>query len=240
MQLSEIKKKCIKHYKKIILIPVIIIFVIFSNCKIGGKTVCRFTTEFNSINVTEEDFDNIRGLYFLKNLMIDCYDTNNVNFLENKKFLKCFSIKSKVDDWSSLKNCPKLQVFYADGQCTFHNLKDFSGMKKLKNLCIGSFNPNSSKIESLDGLQDISKSLTTLILNGIENETVLNLEKFSNLRSLEITNSSLKEIHISSYIENLNISNNPDLRTVYVPAQYGILENITADNSPYVTIAYCK
>ncbi|MDE6426191.1 MAG: hypothetical protein K2K89_08665, partial [Ruminococcus sp.] len=143
-----------------------------------------------------------------------------------------------ADDWSSLKNCPKLQLFYADGQCTFHNLKDFSGMENLKNLCIGSFNPNSPKIESLDGLQDISKTLTTLTLNGIENETILNLEKFSNLRYLEVENSSLREIHVNSYLESLNVSNNPNLRAIYLPSDYGTPENIITDNSPYVNIIY--
>ncbi|MDE6102167.1 MAG: hypothetical protein K2F73_04255, partial [Ruminococcus sp.] len=165
--------------------------------------------------------DNIRGLYFLKKLTVNCYDANNVSFLENKNCLEYFAIMSKADDWSSLKNCPKLQLFYADGKCTFHNLKDFSGMENLQNLCIGSFNPNSPKIESLDGLQYISKSLTTLILNGIENETILNLEKFSNLRSLDVENSSLREIHINTYLECLNVSNNPYLQTVYLPSEYG-------------------
>ncbi|MCM1314737.1 MAG: hypothetical protein NC205_04255 [Prevotella sp.] len=238
MQLSEIKSKLKNHYKKIIAVMCVIVLVIFSNCIIDGKVVCRFTTEFNSINVTEEDFDNIRGLYFLKKLMIDCYDTNNVSFLENKNFLEYFSIMSKADDWSSLKNCPKLQLFYADGQCTFHNLKDFSGMENLKNLCIGSFNSNSPKIESLDGLQDISKTLTLLILNGIENETILNLEKFSNLRYLEVKNSSLREIHVNSYLESLNVSNNPNLRAIYLPSDYGTPEKIITDNSPYVNIIY--
>ncbi|MDE5772101.1 MAG: hypothetical protein K2I06_10845 [Ruminococcus sp.] len=238
MRLSEIKLKIKNHYKKIIAVLCVIIFVIFSNCIIDGKIVCRFTTEFTSINVTEKDFDNIRGLYFLKKLTVDCYDTNNVSFLENKNFLEYFSIMSKADDWSSLKNCPKLQLFYADGKCTFHNLKDFSDMANLQNLCIGSFNPNSPKIESLDGLQNISKTLTILILNGIENETILNLEKFSNLRSLDVENSSLREIHINTYLECLNVSNNPYLQTVYLPSEYGIPENIYTDNSPYVNIVY--
>ncbi|MDE7138917.1 MAG: hypothetical protein K2O29_10780, partial [Ruminococcus sp.] len=180
----------------------------------------------------------IRGLYFLKKLTVDCYDADNVSFLENKNFLEYLSIMSKADDWSSLKNCPKLKLFYADGQCTFHNLKDFSSMENLKNLCIGGFNPDSPKIESIDGLQDISDSLITLTLNGIENETVLNLEKFSNLRNLDVENSSLREIHINTYLEYLNISDNPYLQTVYLPSEYGIPEKIITDNSPYVNIIY--
>lgn len=240
MQLSEIKSKIKDNYKKIIAVMCVIIFVVFSNCIIDGKIVCRFATEFTSINVNEDDFDNIRGLYFLKELTVDCYDTNNVSFLENKNFLKYFSIISETDDWSSLKNCPKLEIFYADGECTFHNLKDFSGMENLKNLSIGRLFTDSPKIESLDGLQDISKTLTTLTLNNIENETVLNLEKFSNLRYLDVENSSLKEIHINSYLEHLNVSNNPNLRIVYIPADYGTPENITIDNSPYVKIGYYK
>ncbi len=150
-------------------------------------------------NVTEKDFDNIKRLYFLKKLTVDCYDTNNVSFLENKNFLAYFSIVSKADDWSSLKNCPKLKVFYADGKCTFHNLKDFS---------------------------------------DIENETILNLEKFSNLRDLDIEDSSLVEIHVNSHLEYLNVSHNPYLQTVYLPSEYGIPENIYTDNSPYVNIIY--
>ncbi len=238
MRLSDLKEKCIRNYKKIIIIISAIILVIFSNCIIGGRIVCRFTTEFNSINITEKDFDNIRGLYFLKKLTVDCYDTNNVSFLENKNFLEYFSIMSKADDWSSLKNCPKLQVFYADGKCTFHNLKDFSDMENLKNLCIGAFLIGSPTIESLDGLQDISKTLTTLTLNGIENETILNLEKFSNLRDLDIEDSSLVEIHVNSHLEYLNVSHNPYLQTVYLPSEYGIPKNIYTDNSPYVNIIY--
>ena len=241
MHLSELKEKFIINYKKIIFVLCIIILVVLYNCincTIGGKKVCRFATEFTSINVTEKDFDNIRGLYFLKELTVDCYDTDNVSFLENKNFLEYFSIMSKADDWSSLKNCPKMEIFHADGQCTFHNLKDFSGMENLKNLSIGMFLPNSPKIESLDGLQDISVSITTLTLNGIENETVLNLEKFSNLRHLDIENSSLSEIHINSYLEYLNVSDNPYLQAVYIPSEYEIPEKIITNNSPYVNIIY--
>lgn len=238
MRLSELKEKCIRNYKKIIAIVCVIILVIFSNCTIDGKIVCRFTTEFSSINITEKDFDNIRGLYFLKKLSVDCWNIDNVSFLENKNYLKYLSVDSdSIDDWSSLKNCPKLEYFCADGTCTFHNLKDFSGMENLKELYIGLL-LSTPKIESLDGLQDISKSLTTLTLNGIENETVLNLEKFSNLRRLDVENSSLREIHVNSYLEYLNVSNNPNLRAVYLPVHYGTPENIYTDNSPYVNIIY--
>lgn len=78
MHLSELKEKFIINYKKIIVVLCIIILVVLYNCincTIGGKKVCRFATEFTSINVTEKDFDNIRGLYFLKKLTVDCYDT---------------------------------------------------------------------------------------------------------------------------------------------------------------------
>ncbi|MDE5556957.1 MAG: hypothetical protein K2J32_04590, partial [Ruminococcus sp.] len=236
MQLYEIKEKCIKHYKKIILISVIIIFVVFSNCIIDGKIVCRFATEFTSINVTEKDFNNIQGLYFLKKMSVDCWNVNNVSFLENKNFLKYLSVDSNsIDDWSSLKNCPKLEYFYTDGDVTFHNLKDFSDMENLKNLCIGKL-LSTPTIESLDGLQDISKSLEKLTLNGIKNETFLNLEKFSNLKNLDVQNSSLNALQVNSYLENLNISNNPYLKNVYLPADYGTPENIITDNSPYVNI----
>ena len=239
MQFPEIKSKLKNNRKKIIVILCIIILVVFSNCMIGGKIVCRFTTQFSSVNITENDFENIQGLYFLKKLSVICHDIDdNVNFLENKNFLKDFSIDAYgIDDWSALKNCPKLENFNAKGKCTFHNLKDFSGMESIKNLCIGS---SEHKIESLDGLQDISKSLIKLTLNGIENETNLNLEKFSNLRTLQIKNSSLKEIHINSYIEYLDVSDNPYLRNIYLPSDYGTPENIIIDNSPYVNIVYYK
>lgn len=238
MRLSEIKSKITDKYKKIIAALCIVIFVMFSNCIIGGKVVCRFATEFNSINITEKDFDNIRGLYFLKKLSVNCWNVNNVSFLKNKNFLKYFSVETNhIDDWSALKNCPKLEYFYTDGNAIFHNLKDFSDMENLKSLCIGSL-LSMPKIESLDGLQDISDSLKELTLVGIENETNLNLEKFSNLRNLKITNSSLREIHVNSYLENLNLSDNPNLRAVYLPAQYGIPENINTNNSPYVNIIY--
>ncbi len=239
MRLSELKEKCIKNYKKIILIISVIILVIFSNCIIGGRIVCRFTTELNSTNITEKDFNNIQGLYFLKKFETELYDADNISFLENKNFLEYLSINANdIDDWSALKNCPKLKTFYIKGKCTFHNLKDFSGMENLKNLCIGEFNPNSPKIESLDGLQNISNSLITLTLNGIENESVLNLEKFSNLRHLDVENSSLREIRINTYLEYLNVSENPYLQTVYLPSEYGIPEKIITDNSPYVNIVY--
>lgn len=241
MRLSELKEKCIRNYKKIIVVLCVVILVVFSNCIIGGRIVCRFTTELitNNDAVTDKDVDNIRGLYFLKKLTIDRYNADDAGFLENKNFLEYFSITTdNIDDWSPLENCPKLKFFYADGKCTFHNLKDFSGMENLKNLCIGEFNSNSPKIESLDGLQDISDSLKSLTLAGIENETNLNLEKFSNLRSLDVENSSLREIHVNSYLESLNVSNNPNLRTIYLPVHYGTPENIITDNSPYVNIIY--
>lgn len=238
MRLSELKEKCIRNYKKIIVIISVIIFVIFSNCIIGGKIVCRFTTRFTSINITEKDFDNIRGLYFLTKLSVNCWNVNNVNFLENKNFLKYFSVETdSIHDWSALKNCPKLEYFYADGNATFHNLKDFSGMENLKSLYIGSL-LSIPKIESLDGLQDISDSLKELTLAGIENETILNLEKFSNLRHLDVEHTSLREIHINTYLEYLDVSNNPYLQTVFLPSEYGTPETIVTNNSPLVQITY--
>lgn len=51
MHLSDLKEKCIRNYKKIIIIIGVIILVVLSNCIIDGKIVCRFTTEFTSINV---------------------------------------------------------------------------------------------------------------------------------------------------------------------------------------------
>lgn len=238
MRLSEIRCGIKDNCKKIIVVLCVVIIVVFSNCIIDGKVVCRFATEFNSINITEKDFDNIRGLYFLKKLSVNCWNVNNVSFLENKNFLEYFSVETdSIDDWSALKNCPELEYFYTDGNAIFHNLKDFSGMENLKSLCIGSL-LSIPKIESLDGLQDISDSLKELTLTGIENETNLNLEKFSNLRNLKITNSSLREIHVNSYLECLNVSDNPNLRAVYLPAQYGVPENININNSPYVNIIY--
>lgn len=238
MRLSEIRSGIRDNCKKITVVLCIIILVVFSNCIIDGKVVCRFATEFNSINITEKDFDNIRGLYFLKKLSVNCWNVNNVSFLENKNFLEYFSVETdSIDDWSALKNCPKLEYFYTEGNATFHNLKDFSGMENLKNLYIGSL-LSIPKIESLDGLQDISDSLKELTLAGIESETNLNLEKFSNLRRLDVEHSSVREIHINTYLEYLDVSNNPYLQTVYLPSEYGTPEIIVTNNSPYVNIIY--
>lgn len=250
MRLSEIKSKIKYNYKKIIAALCVVILVVFSNCIIGGKIVCRFTTKLiagiNNDAVTDKDVDNIKGLYFLKTLHIYNGDTNDLSFLENKNHLTDLTIIRQkysatdmgIDDWSYLRNCKKLKNFESAGQCTFHNLKDFSEMKNLEKLRISSEIEPDPVIESLDGLQDISDSLKELTLDGIENETNLNLEKFSNLRNLKITDSSLREIHVNSYLENLNVSDNPNLRAVYLPAQYGIPENINTNNSPYVNIIY--
>ncbi len=252
MRLSNLKEKCIRNYKKIIAAVCVIILVIFSNCIIGGRIVCRFTTKlytdsnFND-DITDKDVDNIRGLYFLKELCIDNAVTNDLSFLENKNFLTDLIIfrqnsdgidKIGIDNWSYLGNCKNLKSFKSAGKCTFHNLKDFSGLKDLEKLCISSEIEPDPVIESLDGLQDISDSLESLTLTGIENETTLNLEKFSNLRNLEITDSSLREIHINTYLENLNVAGNPYLQTVYLPSEYGTPENINTNGSPYVNITY--
>ncbi|MDE6670708.1 MAG: hypothetical protein K2K16_00775 [Ruminococcus sp.] len=246
MQLSDIKK----HYKKIIAVVCVIAVVIFSNCIIAGKIVCRFATKLhidvNGNSVTDDDVENIKGLYFLKKLYIDNCDTNDLSFLENKNHLTDLSIlRQKYDvndtgivDWSYLRKCKKLKNFECAGRCTFRNLKDFSEMKKLEELRISAEIGNYTIIESLDGLQDISGTLKALTLNGIQNETVLNLEKFSNLRYLDIENSSLTEIRINSYLETLNISNNTNLRVIYLPSDYGQPENIITNNSPYVNIIY--
>lgn len=251
MRLSEMKEKIRTNHKKIIAVICVLVLVLFSNCIISGRIVCRFTTELhtgiNNDAVEDKDVDNIRGLYFLKKLHMDNVVTNDVSFLENKNFLTDLIIirqnsdgidKTGIDDWSYLSNCKKLKNFKVAGKCTFHNLKDFSGLKNLKELCISSEIEPDPVIESLDGLQDISATLTKLTLTGIQNETVLNLEKFSNLRHLKITDSSLREIHVNSYLENLYVANNPNLMAVYLPAQYGIPENINTNGSPYVNIIY--
>lgn len=250
MHLSEIKSGIKDNYKKIIVVLCVVILVVFSNCIIGEKIVCRFTTKLiigiNNDAITDRDVDNIKGLYFLKTLHIYNGDTNDLSFLENKNHLtdltiirqKYSSTDMGINDWSYLRNCKKLKSFESAGQCTFHNLKDFSEMKNLEKLCISSEIEPDPVIESLDGLQDISDSLKELTLVGIENETNLNLEKFSNLRDLEITDSSLREIHINSYLESLNISDNPNLKAVYLPVHYGTPENINTNNSPYVNIIY--
>ncbi|MBD5160111.1 MAG: hypothetical protein HDT23_07730 [Ruminococcus sp.] len=234
-------------YKKIIAVVCVIFLVIFSNCIIAGKIVCRFATELyidaNDNPVTDDDVENIKGLYFLKKLYIDNCDTNDLSFLENKNHLTDFLILCNgnytgIVDWSYLRKCKKLKNFECAGRCTFRNLKDFSEMKNLEELRISAEIGNYTIIEGLDGLQDISGTLKALTLNGIQNETVLNLEKFSDLRYLDIENSSLREIHINSYLETLNISDNPDLMAIYLPSDYGQPENISTYNSPYVNIIY--
>ncbi|MCM1507213.1 MAG: hypothetical protein NC177_08785 [Ruminococcus flavefaciens] len=252
MRLSEMKEKIKTNHKKIIAVICVLVLVLFSNCIIAGRIVCRFTTKlvtdmnFDDL-ITDKDVDNIRGLYFLKKLHIDNAVTNDVSFLENKNFLTDLIIirqnsdgidKTGIDDWSYLSNCKKLKNFEVAGKCTFRNLKDFSGLKNLKELCISSEIEPDPVIESLDGLQDISATLTKLELTGIQNETVLNLEKFKSLRSLEVTDSSLREIHVNSYLENLYVANNPNLMAVYLPVHSGTPENISTYNSPYVNIIY--
>lgn len=237
MQFPEIKEKLKANRIKIIAVLCVIIFVIFSNCIIDGKIVCRFAISLTVDTVTEKDIDNIRGLYFLKNLTIDKCETADVRFLENKNFLTEISIyDGNITDWSYLENCKKLKKFSSGGNCTFNNLECFSALENIESIFIGMF--GNSTVESLDGLQDISKSLKYLYMRKIENETNLNVEKFSNLRSLDIEESSLREIHVNSYLEYLNISDNPDLRNIYLPVHYGTPENIIMDNSPYVNIIY--
>lgn len=250
MRLSELKEKCIRNYKKITAVLCVIIFVIFSNCVISEKIVCRFTTELtigiNNDAITDKDVDNIKGLYFLKTLHIYNGDTNDLSFLENKNHLTDLAIirqkyditDTGINNWSYLRNCKKLKNFEVAGQCNFHNLKDFSEMKDLEKLCISSEIEPDPVIESLDGLQDISDSLKSLTLTGIENETNLNLEKFSNLRHLDVEHTSLREIHINTYLEYLNVSDNPYLQTVFLPPEYGTPETIVTNNSPYVNIIY--
>lgn len=250
MRLSEIKSRIRDNYKKIIAVLCVVVLVVFSNCTIAGKIVCRFATKLtihiNHEPIEDEDVENIKGLYFLKKLLIYDCQTSDVSFLENKNYLtdlviirqKYSGVDIGIDDWSYLHDCKKLKSFKSAGHCTFHNLKDFSEMKNLDKLCISSEIEPDPVIESLDGLQDISDSLKELTLDGIENEINLNLEKFSNLRNLEIKNSSLREIHVNSYLEYLNVSDNPNLRVVYLPAQYGVPENINTNNSPYVNIIY--
>ncbi len=251
MRLSEMKERIKTKHKKIIAVICVVVLVLFSNCIIGGRIVCRFTTELyagiNNDAIEDKDVDNIRGLYFLKNLCIDNAVTNDLSFLENKNFLTDLIIlrqnsdgidKIGIDNWSYLGNCKNLKSFESAGKCTFHNLKDFSELKDLEELRISSEIEPDPVIESLDGLQDISDSLESLTLTGIKNETTLNLEKFSNLRSLEITNSSLREIHVNSYLENLNVADNPNLRAVYLPVHSGAPENINTNDSPYVNIIY--
>lgn len=238
MRLSEIKPVLIANRKKIIAVICVLVLVLFSNCIIDGKIVCRFTTELNVHNLTEKDVDNIRGLYFLKKLTINKCETSDSGFLENKNFLTELTISGgNITDWSYLENCPKLKEFSADGKCTFNDLKCFSGLENLELIFIGMF-CRSATVKSLDGLQGISKSLKGLYLREIEDETVLNLEKFTNLRSLDIEKSSLREIHVNSYLEYLNVSDNPNLRAVYLPVHYGTPETIYTDNSPYVNIIY--
>lgn len=239
MHLSEIKSKIKDNRRKIIAVLCVVILVIFSNCIIDGKIICRFTTELSVDTVTDKDVDNIKGLYFLKNLNIYNCETSDSSFLENKKYLKKLFIKcDNIKDWSYLENCPKLEYFGADGNCVFNNLECFSGLENIKSICIGYDKNYNPVIKSLDGLQDISKTLNSLTLISIENEINLNLEKFSNLRWLDIKNSSLREIRVNSYLENLNINDNPDLRAIYLPVHYGTPENIYTDNSPYVNIIY--
>ncbi len=171
----------------------------------------------DNFNLGNENLTAISELTSLTSLNLGNNNINDISFLKNLKNLQLLTLNNNnIEDISVLKNLKNLKSLYIYKN-KISNLSSLSGLKNLKNLAL--FSNNISNIEALSKLTNLER--LTISFNKISN-----LSPLKNLTNLKYLNSNYSKIEDLKPLKDLKNLKDLDLGHNNISSLEGI-ENLT-------------
>lgn len=157
-----------------------------------------------SLKINDASITNLYDLVFFPNLInleINGLTLKNLDGIENCKNLKAIYCYSIVDDLSKVEYLKNLDTIFITNLQNFDNAIDsLKGLGKLKNLSIS----GNITVKSMKRIEELNNSLVYITLSNVGIEKIEGLKKFTNLKSINLTNNNIKDITPIADIASIN------------------------------------
>lgn len=177
-----------------------------------------------SLKINDASITNLYDLVFFPNLInleINGLTLKNLDGIENCKNLKAIYCYSIVDDLSKVEYLKNLDMIFITNLQNFDNAIDsLKGLEKLKNLSIS----GNITVKSMKRIEELNNSLVYITLSNVGIEKIEGLKKFTNLKSINLTNNNIKDITPIADIASIN-----NITVLYLDGN----KNISGNRSDY-------
>lgn len=157
-----------------------------------------------SLKINDASITNLYDLVFFPNLInleINGLTLKNLDGIENCKNLKAIYCYSIVDDLSKVEYLKNLDTIFITNLQNFDNAIDsLKGLEKLKTLSIS----GNITVKSMKRIEELNNSLVYITLSNVGIEKIEGLKKFTNLKSINLTNNNIKDITPIADIASIN------------------------------------
>lgn len=157
-----------------------------------------------SLKINDASITNLYDLVFFPNLInleINGLTLKNLDGIENCKNLKAIYCYSIVDDLSKVEYLKNLDMIFITNLQNFDNAIDsLKGLEKLKTLSIS----GNITVKSMKRIEELNNSLVYITLSNVGIEKIEGLKKFTNLKSINLTNNNIKDITPIADIASIN------------------------------------
>lgn len=157
-----------------------------------------------SLKINDASITNLYDLVFFPNLInleINGLTLKNLDGIENCKNLEAIYCYSIVDDLSKVEYLKNLNTIFITNLQNFDNAIDsLKGLEKLKNLSIS----GNITVKSMKRIEELNNSLVYITLSNVGIEKIEGLKKFTNLKSINLTNNNIKDITPIADIASIN------------------------------------
>lgn len=177
-----------------------------------------------SLKINDASITNLYDLVFFPNLInleINGLTLKNLDGIENCKNLEAIYCYSIVDDLSKVGYLKNLDMIFITNLQNFDNAIDsLKGLEKLKNLSIS----GNITVKSMKRIEELNNSLVYITLSNVGIEKIEGLKKFTNLKSINLTNNNIKDITPIADIASIN-----NITVLYLDGN----KNISGNRSDY-------
>lgn len=157
-----------------------------------------------SLKINDASITNLYDLVFFPNLInleINGLTLKNLDGIENCKNLEAIYCYSIVDDLSKVEYLKNLDMIFITNLQNFDNAIDsLKGLEKLKTLSIS----GNITVKSMKRIEELNNSLVYITLSNVGIEKIEGLKKFTNLKSINLTNNNIKDITPIADIASIN------------------------------------
>ena len=157
-----------------------------------------------SLKINDASITNLYDLVFFPNLInleINGLTLKNLDGIENCKNLESIYCYSIVDDLSKVEYLKNLNTIFITNLQNFDNAIDsLKGLEKLKTLSIS----GNITVKSMKRIEELNNSLVYITLSNVGIEKIEGLKKFTNLKSINLTNNNIKDITPIADIASIN------------------------------------
>ncbi len=216
------------------IVLLMIINAVINTVKLDGKFYSRFSSDVFMENCSNEDARILETMPFIYRLEIKNCMSDNISFIEHKKFLKELGILQYYGDWSPLRSCNGLRSFSTTNS-TFDDLTYFSGMTELERLDLAVFS-YGVQINSKNGIEAL-RSLKNLRLCGLKEKDLSSINDLSELENLYLIKCDIENINIDlEKIEYINLSHNYKLKSCNIKSSCIELQRLVIADCPEINM----